>query len=150
MAPYSSFSTFHQTRTERDHIKLRKPVVEKMRRDRINGCIEQLKILLEKELHREGCPKLEKADVLEMTVCFLRQQLGQPHRPQMEVHGAPQMEVHSAPLMEVHKTPHKEIDGAAQKKVHKLPQTEACLQSSTTSPQPRDTASNSAPVWRPW
>ncbi|XP_072304593.1 hairy-related 12 isoform X2 [Eucyclogobius newberryi] len=126
MAPYSSFSTFHQTRTERDHIKLRKPVVEKMRRDRINGCIEQLKILLEKELHREGCPKLEKADVLEMTVCFLRQQLGQPHRPQMEVHGAPQMEV------------------------HKLPQTEACLQSSTTSPQPRDTASNSAPVWRPW
>ncbi|CAJ1085603.1 Transcription factor HES-5 Hairy and enhancer of split 5 [Xyrichtys novacula] len=62
--------------SERENIKLRKPVVEKMRRDRINSCIEQLKIILEKEFHkREPNSKLEKADILEMTVSFLRQQL---------------------------------------------------------------------------
>ncbi|KAM7412239.1 hypothetical protein PAMA_021941 [Pampus argenteus] len=55
---------------------LRKPIVEKMRRDRINSCIEQLKIILEKEFHKqEPNSKLEKADILEMTVSFLRQQL---------------------------------------------------------------------------
>uniref|UniRef100_A0A8D3DWR2 Transcription factor HES-5 n=1 Tax=Scophthalmus maximus TaxID=52904 RepID=A0A8D3DWR2_SCOMX len=58
---------------------LRKPAVEKMRRDRINICIEQLKVLLEEEFHRQDPnAKMEKADVLEMTVAFLRQQL-QPH-----------------------------------------------------------------------
>ncbi|KAG7257720.1 hypothetical protein CRUP_029372 [Coryphaenoides rupestris] len=60
----------------KDRHKLRKPVVEKMRRDRINTCIEQLKGLLEKEFQtQEPNAKLEKADVLEMTVSFLRQQL---------------------------------------------------------------------------
>ncbi|XP_030634483.1 transcription factor HES-5-like [Chanos chanos] len=56
--------------------KLRKPVVEKMRRDRINNCIEQLKTMLEKEFHQQDPnTKLEKADILEMTVVFLKQQL---------------------------------------------------------------------------
>ncbi|KAM3622340.1 uncharacterized protein V6R79_023383 [Siganus canaliculatus] len=68
-APVSPLST-------RDRHKLRKPLVEKMRRDRINTCIEQLKVLLEKEFHRQDPNgKLEKADVLEMTVVFLKQQL---------------------------------------------------------------------------
>ena len=50
--------------------------MEKMRRDRINSCIEQLKALLEKDFQKqEPNAKLEKADVLEMTVMFLRQQL---------------------------------------------------------------------------
>ncbi|KAM3622521.1 uncharacterized protein V6R79_026176 [Siganus canaliculatus] len=72
-APVSPLST-------RDRHKLRKPLVEKMRRDRINTCIEQLKVLLEKEFHRQDPNgKLEKADVLEMTVVFLKQQL-QPQR----------------------------------------------------------------------
>ena len=57
-------------------LQLRKPLVEKMRRDRINSCIEQLKALLEKDFQQqEPNAKLEKADVLEMTVMFLRQQL---------------------------------------------------------------------------
>lgn len=52
-----------------------------MRRDRINSCIEQLKVLLEKEFHKQDPnAKLEKADVLEMTVVFLKQQL-QPQSP---------------------------------------------------------------------
>ncbi|XP_014840707.1 PREDICTED: transcription factor HES-5-like [Poecilia mexicana] len=53
--------------------KLRKPLVEKLRRERINSSIEQLKSLLAPEfLKQQPESKLEKADILEMTVCFLR------------------------------------------------------------------------------
>uniref|UniRef100_A0A3Q3KNI6 Transcription factor HES-5 n=2 Tax=Mastacembelus armatus TaxID=205130 RepID=A0A3Q3KNI6_9TELE len=60
-----------------DHLtlthKLRKPLVEKFRRERINSSIEQLKSLLGPEfLKHQPDSKLEKADILEMTVCFLR------------------------------------------------------------------------------
>ncbi|CAH2320023.1 transcription factor HES-5 [Pelobates cultripes] len=59
--------------------KLRKPIVEKMRRDRINSSIEQLKLLLEKEFHKqESNVKLEKADILEMAVNYLQQQKSKP------------------------------------------------------------------------
>ncbi|XP_063797949.1 transcription factor HES-5 [Pseudophryne corroboree] len=58
--------------------KLRKPLVEKMRRDRINNSIEQLKVLLEKEFHKQQPNvKLEKADILEMAVSYLQQQKNQ-------------------------------------------------------------------------
>ncbi|XP_039653694.1 enhancer of split mbeta protein-like [Perca fluviatilis] len=53
--------------------KLRKPLVEKLRRERINSSIEQLKSLLSPEfLKQQPDSKLEKADILEMTVCVLR------------------------------------------------------------------------------
>ncbi|KAG5274544.1 hypothetical protein AALO_G00137470 [Alosa alosa] len=56
--------------------KIRKPIVEKKRRDRINNCIEQLKDLLGPQLlNQQPGSKLEKADILEMTVFLLRQQL---------------------------------------------------------------------------
>ncbi|XP_017305503.1 transcription factor HES-5 [Ictalurus punctatus] len=59
--------------------KLRKPLVEKMRRDRINSSIEQLKSLLAPEfLNQQPDSKLEKADILELTVSFLRQQEQHP------------------------------------------------------------------------
>uniref|UniRef100_A0A672P4Y7 BHLH domain-containing protein n=1 Tax=Sinocyclocheilus grahami TaxID=75366 RepID=A0A672P4Y7_SINGR len=52
---------------------LRKPRVEKMRRDRINSSIEQLKCLLAPEfLKQQPDTKLEKADILEMTLNFFR------------------------------------------------------------------------------
>ncbi|KAB5537155.1 hypothetical protein PHYPO_G00115620 [Pangasianodon hypophthalmus] len=55
--------------------KLRKLMVEKMRRDRINSSIEQLKSLLATQfLNQEPDSKLEKTDILEMTVSFLRRQ----------------------------------------------------------------------------
>ncbi|KAI4895242.1 hypothetical protein NFI96_004902 [Prochilodus magdalenae] len=61
------------------HNKLRKPVVEKMRRDRINSSIEQLRTLLAPEFHnQQPDSKLEKADILEMTVSFLRRRQQQP------------------------------------------------------------------------
>ncbi|XP_036388565.1 transcription factor HES-5-like [Megalops cyprinoides] len=77
MAPCSNSTNYISLKlSDKEKHKLRKPVVEKMRRDRINSCIEQLKKLLEKEFHRQDPnAKLEKADVLEMTVSFLKQQL---------------------------------------------------------------------------
>uniref|UniRef100_A0A3Q3E6J8 BHLH domain-containing protein n=1 Tax=Labrus bergylta TaxID=56723 RepID=A0A3Q3E6J8_9LABR len=52
---------------------MQKPQVEKLRRERINSSIEQLKSLLGPEfLKQEPDSKLEKADILEMTVCVLR------------------------------------------------------------------------------
>ncbi|XP_061584449.1 transcription factor HES-5-like [Cololabis saira] len=58
--------------------KLRKPLVEKLRRERINSSIEQLKSLLGPEfLKQQPESKLEKADILEMTVCFMTQLLRQ-------------------------------------------------------------------------
>eukprot|EP00079_Xenopus_tropicalis_P016871 XP_004916212.1 PREDICTED: transcription factor HES-5 [Xenopus tropicalis] len=75
MAPTSiSVDTF----SCKEKNKLRKPIVEKMRRDRINNSIEQLKALLEKEFHKqEPNVKLEKADILEMAVSYLQQQKSQ-------------------------------------------------------------------------
>ncbi|XP_013871489.1 transcription factor HES-5 [Austrofundulus limnaeus] len=69
-----------------DHLalnhKLRKPLVEKLRRERINSSIEQLKSLLGPEfLKQQPDSKLEKADILEMTVCFLKELL-QQHQQQ--------------------------------------------------------------------
>ncbi|XP_077386113.1 transcription factor HES-5-like [Festucalex cinctus] len=67
MAPAISLQDSHLTLTH----KIRKPLVEKLRRERINGSIEQLKSLLAAELLAK-MEKMEKADVLEMTVCVLR------------------------------------------------------------------------------
>lgn len=62
--------------------QLRKPVVEKMRRDRINSSIEQLKLLLEQEFARhQPNSKLEKADILEMAVSYLKHSKGEPAVP---------------------------------------------------------------------
>uniref|UniRef100_A0A8C5PZ10 Transcription factor HES-5 n=1 Tax=Leptobrachium leishanense TaxID=445787 RepID=A0A8C5PZ10_9ANUR len=67
------------TLSSKEKNKLRKPIVEKMRRDRINSSIEQLKLLLEKEFHKqEPNVKLEKADILEMAVSYLQQQKSKP------------------------------------------------------------------------
>ncbi|XP_010879998.2 transcription factor HES-5 [Esox lucius] len=76
MAPTYTRDSGNTMLSTKDKHKLRKPVVEKMRRDRINTCIEQLKTLLEREFHKQDPnTKLEKADILEMTVVFLKQQL---------------------------------------------------------------------------
>ncbi|XP_071331822.1 transcription factor HES-5-like [Trachinotus anak] len=73
MAP----TVFGQTNYSKEHLtpahKLRKPMVEKLRRDRINTSIEQLKSLLGPEfLRQQPDSKQEKADILEMAVSYLR------------------------------------------------------------------------------
>ncbi|NWS54367.1 HES5 factor, partial [Chunga burmeisteri] len=53
--------------------RLRKPIVEKLCRDRINSSIERLKLLLEKEFQRhQPNSELKKADNLGMTVSYLK------------------------------------------------------------------------------
>lgn len=53
--------------------QLRKPIVEKIRRERINSSIEKLKSLLGQEfLKQQPDSRQEKADILEMTLDFLR------------------------------------------------------------------------------
>ncbi|XP_067287411.1 transcription factor HES-5-like [Pseudorasbora parva] len=60
--------------------KLRKPIVEKMRRDGINSSIEQLKCLLAPEfLIPIPDSQLEKADILEMTLSFLERRRSGSH-----------------------------------------------------------------------
>uniref|UniRef100_A0AAY4EV97 BHLH domain-containing protein n=1 Tax=Denticeps clupeoides TaxID=299321 RepID=A0AAY4EV97_9TELE len=64
---------FHRSTEHNVGDSIRKTLVEKMRRDRINNSIEQLKSLLDPEIRNDQPDsKLEKADFLEMTVCFLR------------------------------------------------------------------------------
>ncbi|XP_013412582.1 hairy/enhancer-of-split related with YRPW motif-like protein [Lingula anatina] len=57
-----------------DSRKSNKPLMEKRRRARINECLNQLKYLVLQAMNRDGSAysKLEKADILEMTVKFLR------------------------------------------------------------------------------
>lgn len=60
-------------------------MVEKLRRDRINTSIEQLKALLGPEfLRQQPDSKQEKADILEMAVSYLR---GWQHQQQLQKAG---------------------------------------------------------------
>nr|UZQ18781.1 hairy and enhancer of split 1 [Doryteuthis pealeii] len=56
------------------HRKINKLMMEKRRRTRINNCLSELKTLVLKALKKDGeqFSKLEKVDILEMTVKYLR------------------------------------------------------------------------------
>uniref|UniRef100_H2YF02 BHLH domain-containing protein n=1 Tax=Ciona savignyi TaxID=51511 RepID=H2YF02_CIOSA len=60
--------------------KTNKPIMEKKRRERINKCLEDLKTIVLTAVSEESRPnKLEKADILEMTVRYLKSlQQGKP------------------------------------------------------------------------
>ncbi|KAJ1142452.1 hypothetical protein NDU88_008777 [Pleurodeles waltl] len=79
MAPSSTLRAYDEELEGKYIRKLRKPVVEKLRRDRINSSIEQLRMLLRREFEeQELSPKAEKADILEMAVRYLAQRLQTP------------------------------------------------------------------------
>ncbi|KAF5904709.1 transcription factor HES-5-like [Clarias magur] len=81
MAPTITASTINSNHLLPLTNKLRKPIVEKMRRERINSSIEKLKSLLGGEfLKQQPDSRQEKADILEMTVYFLRQQHEESHK----------------------------------------------------------------------
>ncbi|KAL4677018.1 hypothetical protein H8957_008437, partial [Semnopithecus entellus] len=71
-----------------------------MRRDRINSSIEQLKLLLEQEFARhQPNSKLEKADILEMAVSYLKHSKGERTRPPgLRVPAAPRLPAPRRPL----------------------------------------------------
>ncbi|KAG7520856.1 transcription factor HES-5-like [Solea senegalensis] len=163
MAPCSeNYSSIHHMRISvRDNIKLRKPVVEKMRRDRINTCIEQLKIILEKEFHQqEPNSKLEKADILEMTVSFLRQQLqpglcqsdfkqGYSHCWRDSLHF-----LSAASNTDGSVTPLQSLQQQQQQQQQQLHQVQRASSSSPVCPtmllKSSSSSSSRGPVWRPW
>ncbi|XP_015243508.1 PREDICTED: transcription factor HES-4-like [Cyprinodon variegatus] len=92
MAPIPAALADSQEHLTLNH-KLRKPLVEKLRRERINSSIEQLKALLGPELlKQQPDSKMEKADILEMTVCFLLQLMQQNQQQRRELNQAKQAE----------------------------------------------------------
>ncbi|KAJ8372054.1 hypothetical protein AAFF_G00295170 [Aldrovandia affinis] len=158
MAPCSYSADYVNLKvTDKDRHKLRKPVVEKMRRDRINSCIEQLKSLLETEFRRrDPNAKLEKADVLEMTVSFLKQRLQSQAVVSQKGYGEGYSQCWretlrflsasskgDAPLRQLHRFHGAQV--AAKKLCPASPA------SSKRSPTPVGQSSGAElPLWRPW
>ncbi|KAF7686687.1 hairy and enhancer of split-related protein helt [Silurus meridionalis] len=57
---------------ERKRTPVSHKVIEKRRRDRINRCLNELGKTVPMALAKQNCGKLEKAEILEMTVQYLR------------------------------------------------------------------------------
>ncbi|KAL3108384.1 hypothetical protein niasHT_015306 [Heterodera trifolii] len=61
----------NQQKLRSENLKQKKPMMERKRRARINACFDQLKeVLLHSDMQQNS--KLEKADILEKTVTFVR------------------------------------------------------------------------------
>ncbi|XP_044067961.1 transcription factor HES-5-like [Siniperca chuatsi] len=129
--------------------KLRKPLVEKLRRERINSSIEQLKSLL------------GPGDILEMTVCVLRRLQQQQHQA---VDSAAVDQGYSRCVQEVeHFLSKEQVKTQSQRRLltdfnklqsssdKNLREADFSLLSSTvqTSITTEKSPANSAP-WRPW
>ncbi|XP_030324326.1 transcription factor HES-1-like, partial [Calypte anna] len=73
-APANASHTPDKPRSASEHRKSSKPIMEKRRRARINESLGQLKTLILDALKKDSSrhSKLEKADILEMTVKHLR------------------------------------------------------------------------------
>ncbi|XP_030276859.1 transcription factor HES-5-like [Sparus aurata] len=111
--------------------KLRKPLVEKLRRERINSSIEQLKSLVGPDfLKQQPDSKLEKADILEMTVCVLRR-LQQQHHLQRRL------------LNHVNKPQSSSDNNLTEADFSPLSST---VQTSIT----KDKSPDNSALWRPW
>ncbi|XP_075881219.1 uncharacterized protein LOC142887441 isoform X3 [Nelusetta ayraudi] len=128
--------------------KLRKPLVEKLRRERINSSIEQLKSLLGPEfLQQQPDSKLEKAEILEMTVCVLRR-LQQQQQQQQQQHSTrqqqqQQQQQHNTRVM-------KSLEKLQSSSDHHLTQADSSPLSSTVQSSGIKDKSVSSDPWRPW
>nr|XP_034975326.1 transcription factor HES-5-like [Zootoca vivipara] len=170
MAPSCMVHVEEERMLAKEKNKLRKPVVEKMRRDRINSSIEQLKVLLEKEFQRhQPNSKLEKADILEVAVSYLKQQ----HQHQMQAPALsqknPELDFNTGYLRCLKEAlhflsfcePKRETQARLIKhfcKVHVIADTApamGCLPPSPRAPPKKQVASKKPPapatvIWRPW
>uniref|UniRef100_A0AAY4DGU3 Transcription factor HES-5 n=1 Tax=Denticeps clupeoides TaxID=299321 RepID=A0AAY4DGU3_9TELE len=131
--------------------KLRKPIVEKMRRDRINSCIEKLKSLLGQEFLQHPDSKQEKADILEMTVHFLRQQQQQIQSPCSTGADAGysrcvQEVLHFLSRGDGQTQSHRRLLSQLQQRGQLQPDTQLCSSSSSS----KDPTPACRPLWRPW
>ncbi|CAG11146.1 unnamed protein product [Tetraodon nigroviridis] len=70
-----SFHPRHRTsptRARSDPVATRRQIIEKRRRDRINNCLSELRRLVPSAFEKQGSAKLEKAEILQMTVDHLK------------------------------------------------------------------------------
>ncbi|XP_077106492.1 transcription factor HES-5-like [Ranitomeya variabilis] len=150
-----------ETLTTKVKNRMRKPVVEKMRRDRINSSINQLRKLLEQEFQLlQPDSKPEKADVLEIAVQFLKQQQRCTHQGMKSVHGADHQEYrhgYSKCLYEAlsYLSAHQKGQEAQLNLLNHFQQLESqrrnlsCLQSPPKQQQ-QPLMANVKFLWRPW
>ncbi|XP_015243507.1 PREDICTED: transcription factor HES-5-like [Cyprinodon variegatus] len=152
----------HQEHLTLNH-KLRKPLVEKLRRERINSSIEQLKTLLGPEfLKQQPDSKMEKADILEMTVCFLRRLQKQQKHPAVDM-GAADIGYSRCVQEVMHFLSKDELETQSKKQLlkhcSKVQTTsdenlqEADFSSTNTTVQTsfdKDNHPNTSALWRPW
>ncbi|XP_063291657.1 transcription factor HES-5-like [Pelobates fuscus] len=132
--------------------KLGKPVIEKMRRDRINSSIEQLRMLLEKEFDKQHLPsKPEKADILEMTVTFLQQHLAgktAPSSSQSYTEGYSKCLQVSEGFLSQHRQTEAQV-----KLLQNIHSTQTVAESTLSSkliPSKDTAAETTKAIWRPW
>ncbi|XP_062469234.1 transcription cofactor HES-6-like isoform X1 [Pezoporus occidentalis] len=71
MTATATSGSTHKLASTKEERKLRKPLIERKRRERINNCLDQLKETVVGAFHLDQS-KLEKADILEMTVKHLQ------------------------------------------------------------------------------
>ncbi|KFV70610.1 Transcription cofactor HES-6 [Dryobates pubescens] len=71
MTATATTGSTHKLANTKEERKLRKPLIERKRRERINNCLDQLKETVVGAFHLDQS-KLEKADILEMTVKHLQ------------------------------------------------------------------------------
>ncbi|XP_064162362.1 transcription factor HES-5-like [Anguilla rostrata] len=141
--------------------KLRKPMVEKMRRDCINSSIEQLKSLLGPAfLQQQPDSKLEKADILEMAVFYLKRQQKQP----VSSSSSPVSQGYSRCVQEIkHFLSREEVMSQSQRRLlnhfQNLPSSSDMTKSQSLLPQlnsparqttSKEETSVKGALWRPW
>ncbi|KAM9361996.1 transcription factor HES-5-like [Symphorus nematophorus] len=136
--------------------KLRKPLVEKLRRERINSSIEQLKSLLSPEfLKQQPDSKLEKADILEMTVCVLTRLQQQNQQQLPAVDSAAVDQGYSRCVQEVeHFLSREQVKTQSQRRLlnhfNKREADFSPLSSTVQTSNTKDKSPVNSALWRPW
>ncbi|KAH8382531.1 hypothetical protein KR009_003999, partial [Drosophila setifemur] len=77
-------NTMEYTSKTQIYQKVKKPLLERQRRARINKCLDTLKTLVADMRGDDGILRMDKAEMLESAVIFMRQQKAQEQKQQVE------------------------------------------------------------------
>lgn len=165
MVPPSEYSEEPISRTYQ-YRKVMKPMLERKRRARINRCLDELKELMVTALQSEGenVSKLEKADILELTVRHLhnlkrQHQLALPSEQSYADRFRAGFTQCAQEVSQFLTQPSEIIEPAAGKRLLQhlgacVRQLDGALQQSSTYSPPNSPAQEeptaSRPMWRPW
>ncbi|KAL1231322.1 Hairy/enhancer-of-split related with YRPW motif protein [Trichinella pseudospiralis] len=69
---YAKISVDNDFGSSTGNRRRRRGIIEKRRRDRINNCLAELRLLVPAAIEKQGTQKLEKAEILQLTVEYLR------------------------------------------------------------------------------